>query len=249
MIQLNNVTFSLVLTLLAGLSTMIGSLLIFTNKKKDKILVSSLSFATGVMVTVSLTDLIPESINLLIENSKNKIFFLIFIYFIIGTLVAYLVNKLTMKLEENKLYKIGIISMIAIIIHNIPEGMATFIAGNQNTKLGITLAIAIGLHNIPEGISIAIPIYYATGNKLKALFYTFISGISEFLGAILTYLFLRPYISNNLLGCLFSFIAGIMVYISLLELLPTAIDYNNKKRVVVYITIGVILMLINNLLN
>ncbi len=118
----------------------------------------------------------------------------------------------------------------------------------HNITLGISLTIAIALHNIPEGISIAIPIYYATGNKKKALLYTFISGISEFIGAIITYLFLTPFINDNILGYLFALIAGIMIYISLLELLPTIANYKRKSRVVIYIIIGSILMLINALI-
>ncbi len=117
---------------------MIGSLLINVCKKSDKILISSLAFATGVMVTISLTDLIPESINLLIlNNTKNKAFIMLFIYLVIGTLVAYIINKLTSRLEEDKLYKIGIISMIAIIIHNIPEDCIQYVSQWNIRKNGI----------------------------------------------------------------------------------------------------------------
>lgn len=245
---MTNTAISLLLTLLASFSTMIGGLIIFKNKKTEKILVSSLAFASGVMVTVSITDLIPESIKLLIFNyNKNSLFLIIFIYIIIGMLTSLIINIITSKMDKDKLYKVGVMSMIAIIIHNVPEGIATFIAGNQDIKLGLSLAIAIGLHNIPEGISIAVPIYYATNSKKRALLYTFISGISEFIGAILSYLFLKPYISSNLIGSLFAFIAGIMIYISIIELLPTAIKYKRYKRVVVYIILGILLMTINTL--
>ena len=164
--------FPFILTLLAGLSTVIGAFFIFFNKD-NRILVSSLAFASAVMFSVSFLDLIPESIHCLaFMNNKTDLFFKITICLLMGIIIAHLVGKISTYLKGSKLYKVGIISMIAIILHNIPEGMATFIAGSQNPKLGLTLAIAIGLHNIPEGITIAVPIYYATGNKYKAFTYT-----------------------------------------------------------------------------
>lgn len=121
-------------------------------------------------------------------------------------------------------------------------------ASNTNMKLGISLAIAIAFHNIPEGISISIPIYYATDSKFKAFMYTFISGMSELLGAIITYLFLSKLINSVFMGLLFSVIAGIMIHISIYELLPTSLNYKNKKVTVLLFIIGVCAMLINHLL-
>ena len=137
--------------------------------------------------------------------------------------------------------------MLAIIIHNIPEGIATFMATNTNTKLGINLSIAIALHNIPEGISIAIPIYYSTKSKFKALLYTFISGLSELFGVIITYLFLRPFVNIYTMGILFSIIAGIMIHISLFELLPTSFSYKNKKYTFIFYLLGLIFIIISKL--
>ena len=136
--------------------------------------------------------------------------------------------------------------MLAIIIHNIPEGIATFMATNSNIMLGISLTIAIALHNIPEGISISIPIYYATNSRFKAIFYTFISAISEPFGALLTYLFLSNFINDRIMGCLFGIIAGIMIHISLYELLPTANSYNKKGIMFLFFIIGVLFMIINH---
>ena len=148
--------------------------------------------------------------------------------------------------RSNNLYRVGIISMLAIIVHNIPEGIATFMATNSSVKLGLSLAIAIALHNIPEGISISIPIYHATKSRGKALLYTFISGISELFGAIITYIFLSNFINNTVLGFLFSIIAGIMIQISIYELIPTSYSYKNKKLFILFITIGVVFMIINS---
>lgn len=239
--------FPFLLTLFSGLATVLGSFFIFFNKDK-KILVSSLAFASSVMMSVSFLDLIPESIHILTTvYFKEKLFLVIILNIILGIFISWFIDKQKEKFEGSHLYKIGIISMIAIILHNFPEGMATFMAGSENTKLGITLAIAIGLHNIPEGITIAIPIYYATGSKKKAFLYTFVSGISEFVGAIVTAVFLKPYIDHVILGSLFSIIAGIMLYISFIELLPTALQYHQKRRIIIFFIIGIIMMTLNSI--
>lgn len=121
-------------------------------------------------------------------------------------------------------------------------------ASNTNSKLGLSLAIAIALHNIPEGISISIPIYYSTKSRGKALLYTLISGLSEPFGALLTYLFLKPFINNLLMGFLLSLIAGIMIQISIYELIPSALKYNNKKTVIIWFIIGMIFMILSHFL-
>jgi len=244
---MDHTIYAFVLSTLAGLSTMVGSLIIFFSKtKKEKIIIGSLSFAAGVMITVSLIDLIPESYHLLINNYDNFFSFLLVLIAInIGFLISMGVDKYLPTQNNNGLYRVGIIAMIVIIMHNIPEGMATFMATNTDLSLGITLTLAIALHNIPEGISISVPIYYSTNSKKRALLYTFISGISELFGAILTYLFLKPYMNDLVLGILFSIIAGIMMQISIYELLPTSLKYKNKSITYLFLIIGVIVMIIN----
>ncbi len=135
--------------------------------------------------------------------------------------------------------------MLAIIIHNIQEGIATFLTSTNNIKLGISLAIAIALHNIPEGISISVPIYYSTNNKMKAFLYTFISGISEFIGAIIASIFLTKFNSPLFMGCMYSIIAGIMLHISLCELLPSSLNYNKPFNTVFFFFIGCLFMFIS----
>ena len=241
---MNNVSFAFILTILAGLSTMLGSIFIF-NKKNENIIIASLAFASGVMFTVSITDLIPESYNLLINifpKFPAIIYMLIFV--VSGILFSMFIDKYIPT--DNSLYRVGVFAMLAIIIHNIPEGIATFMATNTNIMLGISLTIAIALHNIPEGISISIPIYYATNSKFKAIFYTFISAISEPFGALLTYLFLSNYINDRIMGFLFGIIAGIMIHISMYELLPTSKSYNKLNITYLFFILGVILMLINH---
>lgn len=225
---------------------MLGIIPIFIKiKNKEKVIASSLAFASGVMLSVSITDLIPESIHMLKNYFNGQIVILLsFIFMLIGIITSSLIDKYLPTINYQNLYRVGIISMLAIILHNIPEGIATFISTTKDTSLGISLATSIALHNIPEGISISIPIYYSTKSKFKALFYTFISALSEPIGAILTYLFLLPLITDTLLGLLFSFIAGIMLQISLMELLKESLNYNYKQQTKLFFLIGIIFMLL-----
>ena len=248
---MNTINMAFFLTTLAGLSTLIGTIPIFIKlKNENNIIAGSLAFASGVMICVSITDLIPESV-IMLENNYNGAITIIltFLFLIIGMITSSFIDKnLPTTVQNTSLYKVGIISMLAIILHNLPEGIATFISTTKDTSLGISLAIAIALHNIPEGISISIPIYYSTKSKLKACFYTFISGLSEPLGAILTYLFLLPFINEVILGLLFAFIAGIMISISLTQLLPTSINYHNERITKILFIIGIIFMLVKILI-
>ena len=243
--------YAFLLTSFAGFSTLIGSIIIFVkNNDKNKIICAALSFASAVMITVSFTDLIPESLTLL--TNKYNIFFssiLMLIGINLGLIISFFIDKYLPKenfQNNNNLYRVGIISMLAIILHNIPEGMATFMAGNTDINLGISLAIAISLHNIPEGISISVPIFFATKSKSKALLYTALSGLSELFGALITYLFFKPFITDILMGLLFSIIAGIMLHISISELIPTSLSYKNKKLTIILFFIGILFMLLNH---
>lgn len=242
--------YSFLLTFIAGFSTMIGTILIFFKEKTNRVVVASLSFASGVMLTVSILDLIPEAITLL--NYKSIIEILIItVFMVLGALLTRKIDKCMPEVDNNSkkgLYRIGIISMFAIIMHNIPEGIATFMTTSTNLSLGLSLTIAIALHNIPEGISIAVPIFYSTGNRKKALFYTLVSAISEPFGALLAFLFLKPFMNNLVMGLLMAMIAGIMSYISFFELLPKSLSYKNKSLSYIFLVIGIIFMAINHFL-
>lgn len=242
--------YSFLLTFIAGFSTMIGTILIFFKEKTNRVVVASLSFASGVMLTVSILDLIPEAITLL--NYKSIIEILIItVFMVLGALLTKKIDKCMPEVDNNSkkgLYRVGIISMFAIIMHNIPEGIATFMTTSTNLSLGLSLTIAIALHNIPEGISIAVPIFYSTGNRKKALFYTLVSAISEPFGALLAFLFLKPFMNNLVMGLLMAVIAGIMSYISFFELLPKSLSYKNKSLSYIFFVIGIIFMAINHFL-
>ena len=233
------------ITFLAGCSTLIGYFFIYINNKNNRLLISSLGFASGVMFFISIFDLIPESIRYF--NKNYFLFFsliLCFFFISIGIMFSSFIDN---RLPDNKsnLYKTGIISMIALIIHNVPEGIVTYLTSNHNLKLGITLAIAIALHNIPEGISISVPIYYSTKSKKKAFVYAFISGMSEFIGAIISFLLFRNFDTSFFFGCLFALTSGIMLYISLIELLPTSLEYKNKLFTYFFFIIGIVFIYIS----
>ena len=245
--SMSNINYAFIITLLAGLSTLIGFLFIYIKKDRVGVISSSLGFAGGVMISVSILDLIPNSF-ILIKNNYVVInsIILVFIGLIIGITISNIIKD-KVEYEDKKLYKLGIITMLVIILHNIPEGIATFITTTNNIKLGMTLAIAIALHNIPEGIAISIPIYYSTSKKSRALLYTFISAISEPLGALLSYLFLSKYINESILGILYSIIAGMMLNIGYNELYKESKQYN-KYNSIKYLIIGSLIMIINHLL-
>lgn len=251
----------LILSCIAGLSTVLGSFIVFFSKSNNKKLTTfALGFSAGVMITVSLTDLFPaaeESISKFHGNIKGLFYTILFM--LLGSLMAFLIDRFIPQNNENgmfsskgkdnqNLYRIGLFSMIAIMVHNFPEGIATFISGYEDISLGIYITFAIMLHNIPEGISIAVPIYCSSNSKVQAFKYTFISGIAEPIGALITYLFLRPFINELLLGITFAIVCGIMLYIAFEELIPGSLENNNKKLYLISIFLGVLIIPISHIL-
>ena len=232
-----------IITSIAGLSTLLGSIFTFIKfKNKYRIINISLSFASAIMITVSIFDLIPEGYHLL---STNIPLLILLISINIGIIISMFIDK---NIHGDDLNRVGIISMIAIIIHNIPEGIATYIACNHDLRLGIPLAIAITLHNIPEGVMISLPLYYSGKGRGIAILYTFISGLSEIFGALLSMLFLKNIMNDYIMGILLGIIAGIMLYIAIYELIPQAIKYKNKKVSIISFIIGVIIMYLSIIL-
>lgn len=244
---MNSIIISFFITSFAGFSTMLGVIPIFWSiKKEDKIISSSLLFASGVMITISFLSLIPEAYSLFLENEvvfPSLLFTAIFV--VVGIIFSSKISSvIEEKLSYNYLYRLGIITVIALIFHNIPEGITTFLSSNHDLSLGLSLSFGIALHNIPEGLSVAIPIYYATKSRKKAIFYTFISGFSEALGALFAYLFLSPFITSFVLGIILAMAAGIMIHISFYELMPTAFKYPLSWRSFFFFIIGAMIMFI-----
>lgn len=237
-----------IIATLAGLSTFIGAFIILFSKNNISFLFKALAFASGVMFSLSIFDLIPESIKFL-NTSVNIVhnFLIVIIFISVGFIITFILDKLIeVKTKDKNLYKLGLLTMITIIVHNIPEGIATFVTLNNNLTLGISLAIAISMHNIPEGISTALPIYYHSKSKKKALIYVGAAAISEPFGALLSFLFLKP--TYLTLGIIYSIISGIMIYISMFEILPNITKNKNYKIVFIFYSLGIIFVLLNKFL-
>ncbi|WP_026896153.1 zinc transporter ZupT [Clostridiisalibacter paucivorans] len=265
-----NILFAFGLTLFAGLATGIGSALAFFAKKTNtKFLSVSLGFSAGVMIYVSFAEILLKAKESLVAEMGIKsgswataggFFGGMFLIAIIDKLVPSFENPHSMRSveeitdEENEdvkkqsLMRMGMMSALAIGIHNFPEGLATFTAALKDPSLGLPIAVAIAIHNIPEGIAVSVPIYYATGNKRKAFYYSFISGLSEPAGAILGYVLLSRLFNDLTFGILFAMVAGIMVYISLDELLPASEKYGEHHLSIYGLIGGMIVMAVSLLL-
>lgn len=256
-IETGPVLFAFGLTLFAGLSTGIGSAIaFFARSTNTKFLSLSLGFSAGVMIYVSFVEILKKSSEALV-NELGEIggWWVTVISFFGGILLIAIIDKLIPSHENphemrsvedidsaaqkknQKLMRMGLFTALAIAIHNFPEGLATFTAALTEPGIGIAIAVAIAIHNVPEGIAVSVPIFYATGSKKKAFIHSFLSGLSEPVGAIIGYLILMPFMSELVFGILFGVVAGIMVFISLDELLPAAREYG-EHHVSVYGLIG-----------
>ncbi|MDL2215888.1 zinc transporter ZupT [Ruminococcaceae bacterium OttesenSCG-928-N02] len=288
-----NVVIAFAFTLIAGLSTGIGSAIaLFTKRANDKFLALSLGFSAGVMIYVSMVEVFAEAQGILRGAHGARLGGLLTVAgFFGGMLLIALIDHfvpgehnpheiththvqpsgeageeaqaqaqtavqqshegaVVQKEHEKKrsLMRTGILTAMAITIHNFPEGMATFISALQAPALAVPIVVAIAIHNIPEGIAVSIPIYYATGDRKKAFFYSFISGMSEPLGALVGYLILMPFMSETLYGIIFAGVAGVMVFISLDELLPSARQYGEHHLSIYGLVAGMMFMALSLLL-
>ena len=241
----------LVISSVAGLSTVLGSLVIFKKWQREhinKFITFCLSLSLIIMIGISVTELIPEaSYSILVEYKLAKGVIISLIVFLIGILSVYFINKKIEKSSSNDLdlYRLGILSMLALMLHNLPEGIVTFLSSYQDMELGIKISVAIMLHNIPEGISIAVPIYYSARNKKLAFRNAFISGMAEPLGALLALVFLKNYISEMMVSIILIIVAGLMITLSIQELLPESLKYKENKALYLGLASGGVLVLIN----
>ena len=244
---MNNVLIAFGFTLIAGLSTSIGSMIAFLTKSTNKKFLSvSLGFSAGVMVYVSMIEIFPEA-----QES------IAFVIAIIDKLIPSEENPHELKLVEDlenksnnnsKLLRTGLFTALAIALHNFPEGLATFVSALEDPALALPIVFAIAIHNIPEGISVSIPIYHATGSKKKAFLYSFISGLAEPIGALVGWLILMPFMNDTVFGIIFASVAGIMVFISFDELLPAAREYGEHHLSIYGLISGMMLMAVSLLL-
>jgi ZIP family zinc transporter len=260
-----DVAFAFLLTALAGLSTGVGSAIAFlarhTNKK---LLCLALGFSAGVMIYVSMIELLGAARDsLTAELGISAGGWWTIIAFFGGMLIVAMIDRLVPSYEnphevhmleemsdearesDPRLLRMGVLSAIAIAVHNFPEGMATFAAALKDPALGVSIAVAIAIHNIPEGIAVSVPIFYATGNRKKAFTWSFLSGLAEPAGAVIGYVLLAPYLSETVFGVLFASVAGIMVFISFDELLPAAEEYGEHHIALYGLLAGMAIMAIS----
>jgi ZIP family zinc transporter len=250
----------LLLTSIAGLATGIGSCIAFFAKRSDtRFLSCALGFSGGVMIYISLVELLAGSQSELAEIFGKRPGSLMGIAaFFGGIAVAMLIDKLVpkyenphevRKLEEmsapqhnDKLIRSGKLFALAIAVHNFPEGMAVFTSALTDPLTGMSIALAISIHNIPEGITVSVPIYHATGSRKKAFYYSFLSGLAEPLGALAAWAFLLPFLTPALMAMIFAAVAGIMVYVSFDELLPLAEEYGEHHLAIAGLVIGMLVL-------
>jgi len=264
----NNVLFALLLTVFAGLSTGVGSFIGLLSKKfNPKLLTISLGVSAGVMIYVSMIEIFVKAKDSLSAAMGAKSGYIwTVVAFFAGIFIIAIIDKLipsyenphelnvgskiehASELEKRKLMRMGVFSALAIGIHNFPEGLATFMSGLTNPTLGISIAVAIAIHNIPEGLAVSAPIYFATKSRKKAFTLSFLSGLSEPVGAILGYFILKSFFNETTFGLIFAGVAGIMVYISVDELLPTAEEYGEHHVAIGGLIAGMIIMAISLLL-
>jgi ZIP family zinc transporter len=264
----DNVLFALGLTLLAGLSTGIGSVIGFMSKKfNPKFLAASLGFSAGVMIYVSFVEIFFKAKESLVAAYGIKEGnWLTVAGFFGGIALIGIIDKMIPSVEnpheinnmkdshsnkeynKGRLMRMGLFSALAVGIHNFPEGLATFMGAMSDPALGISIAVAIAIHNIPEGLAVSVPIYYATKSRKKAFIFSFLSGLSEPIGALIGYFIFRSYFTDATFGLVFAGVAGIMVYISLDELLPTAEEYGEHHLAIYGLIVGMVVMAISLLL-
>lgn len=261
------VFLAFLLTLFAGMATGLGGLFALLSKKfEPRFLALTLGFSAGVMIYVAMIEMFAQaksSLQLAYGNFHGHA--MTAAAFMGGILITALIDKLVPSsvnphevgnievidpkcgetIEDTRrcrLKRVGIFAGLAIAIHNFPEGMATFFATLQDPSLGMGIAIAVAIHNIPEGVAVAVPIYFATKSKGRAFLLSLGSGLAEPLGAIIGWLVLRPFMGDATFGVIFAMVAGIMVYISLDELLPTAEEYGEHHIAIGGVIIGFLVM-------
>lgn len=264
-----NAGFAFLLTLFAGLSTGIGALLAFFTKRTNTLLLAAaLGFSAGVMLYVSFVELLQVSVaDFASMLGAGAAKWAAAASFFAGVLAIAVIDRLVPEFENpheahgveelsdkeeakkiRKLYHAGVFTALVLALHNAPEGLVTFVSALQDPSLGIAVAIAIMIHNIPEGIAVAIPIFYATGSRAKAFGYALLSGLVEPIGAVLGVVFLYQLLDGLMMGFVFAFVAGIMVFISLDELLPSAQKFGHHHASIYGLILGMAVMALSLLL-
>lgn len=255
--MIENWHIPLLMTFLAGLATVLGGFItFFVNKNNMKVLSLGLGFSAGVMIFVSLTEILESANDILKPYFPTNYCWVVFTGFLIGVLVSKLIDMFVPDhVEEDlaegcdfeckkthRIKRAGILTAIAIAVHNFPEGLGTFLVSSQDLTIGISVALAIALHNIPEGIAVALPIYHATGKKRKAIWYSFWTGMTEPIGAIIGLGLLSWFLPHMFVGFFLAAVVGIMIYISFDTLLPLSHEYGDWHYAITGVMWGIIII-------
>ena len=266
-----NFVIALVLTAIAGLATLLGGFATFLIKKNNLTALSiGMAFSAGVMIFISLTELLHEAQSYMSAQHPDLAQLVAYGSFFIGIAIAYVVDffmpahiddELCVEMngcenphhphhhaDKDEIKRAGILTAFTLSMHRNPEGLAMFFVVSTNLALGIPMAIAIAIHNFPEGIAVALPVYQATGKKRIAILYSFITTLAGPLGAIIGFVFLKTLLDETLVGVLFGIVAGIMIYISLDTLLPLARKYGENHHVIIGIISGMFFIAVSLLL-
>lgn len=234
-----SIGLALLLSFLAGAATALGGLLAFVIKKENlAALAIGLGLSAGVMIYVSFMELLPQAQTALQAQGNGA--WVSTMLFFVGILIAWGIDyflpshhiEMHTLDPSDKLKRLGLFTALVLAVHNLPEGLATFMATLKSPALGLSVGVAVALHNIPEGVAVALPVFHATGSRPKAFWYSALSGLAEPVGALIGFLLLRRFLHEAVFGVLFAVIAGIMVYVALDELLPTAHEYGEGHHVI-----------------
>ena len=256
------VAIAFALTLFAGLATGIGSALaLLARRTNTRFLSAALGFSAGVMIYVSFVEILADARQSLSADLGSRPgAWVAVIAFFGGMGLTALIDRLVPAAEnpheahrveemhrrpDAHLMRMGLLSAAAIALHNFPEGIATFVAALDHPRLGASIATAVAIHNVPEGIAVAVPVFYATGSRARAFSWSFLSGLSEPVGALVAWLLLASFVGGALRGILFAAVAGVMVFISFDELLPTAREYGEHHVAVYGLTSGMAVMAVS----
>ncbi|QDZ42989.1 zinc transporter ZupT [Corynebacterium sp. sy039] len=272
--SVSTVLFAFALTVFAGLATGIGGLIAIAKKNPGPhFLAGTMGLSAGVMLYVSFIELLPESIESLTSHSHDHAghadhaahtasWIAVSVFFLSMAAIA-LIDRLipepmhvsehdmsdkAARQHQQAMMKTGSMAALALMIHNFPEGAASFVAGTAQASIALPVVCAIAIHNIPEGIAVGVPIREATSSKKKALLWTLISGLTEPLGALVCLLFLMPFMNGMALGIIFACVAGVMVFISLDKLLPAALSTNKQHTAIYGVILGMAIMALSLLL-
>ncbi|MBE6208681.1 MAG: zinc transporter ZupT [Rikenellaceae bacterium] len=258
--------YGLLFSLFAGLATGVGSLVaLLTRTTNRKFISFALGLSAGVMLYISFVEMLADSRVGLVElfgEQQGTTYMAVAMFG--GLLLAMIIDRLVPDVENphelhsleelsdknnhHRLQRMGVITALAIAVHNFPEGIATFMSGYESWETGLAVALAVAIHNIPEGVAVSVPIYAATGSRRKAFWYSFASGLAEPVGALVGFALLMPIMSEVTMSVVMAAVAGIMIYISLDELLPAAREYGENHIEMYGLIVGMAVMALSLIL-